>query len=121
MISRFPGRDVDVERLRRIASGNGEALTELFDLHSPVVLGLLVRILGSRSEAEEALQEVFLQVWTRADRYDPASSTPRGWMLTFARERAVERLRHREHPPGRTWNRADNLGDLADPRSDDGD
>lgn len=126
MTSRFPGRDVDVERLRRIASGDGEALTELFDLHSPVVLGLLVRILGSRSEAEEALQEVFLQVWTRADRYDPASSTPRGWMLAFARERAVERLRHRERlrqreNPGRTWNRADNRGDLADTRSDDGD
>lgn len=104
MIARFPGRDVDVERLRRIASGDGGALAEVFDLHSPVVLGLLVRILGSRGDAEEALQEVFLQVWTRADRYDPASSTPLGWILAFARERALERLRYREQRsrPGRT-------------------
>lgn len=100
LISRLPGGDVDVARLRRIASGDGAALAEVFDHHSPVLLGLLVRILGSRSEAEEALQEVFQQVWARADRYDPASSTPRGWMLAFARECAIERLRHREHQKG---------------------
>lgn len=110
MISRFRGGDVDVERLRRIASGDAKALAEVFDLHSPMVLGLLVRILGSRHEAEDALQEVFLQVWTRAGRYDPASSTPRGWVLAFARESALERLRERERfghreqrsRPGRT-------------------
>lgn len=89
-------------RLRRIASGDGEALAEVFDHHSPVLLGLLVRILGSRSEAEEVLQEVFQQIWARADRYDPASSTPRGWMLAFARERAVERLLDREQPRDQT-------------------
>lgn len=100
MISRFQGGDADVARLRRIASGDSEALAEVFDHHSPVLLGLLVRILGSQSEAEEALQEVFQQVWARADRYDPAGSTPRGWMLSFARERAVERLRHREQKTG---------------------
>ena len=109
MSQRFRGGDVDVERLRRIASGDGKALAEVFDLHSPVVLGLLVRILGSRNEAEDVLQEVFLQVWARAERFDPASSTPRGWVLAFARQRAIERLRDRERfgreqrsRPGRT-------------------
>jgi DNA-directed RNA polymerase specialized sigma24 family protein len=100
MTLRFPGGDVDVARLRRIASGDGEALAEVFDAHSPVLLGLLVRILGSRSEAEEALQEVFQQVWAQADDYDPVRSTPLGWMLAFARERAIQRLRHREQKTG---------------------
>lgn len=93
-----PERD-DTVLLRRIAAGDGEALTELFDRHSPVVLGLLVRIVGSsagRAEAEEVLQEVFLQAWMQADRYDEERATPRGWLLMLARSRALDRLRRRE-------------------------
>jgi RNA polymerase sigma-70 factor (ECF subfamily) len=82
--------------VHRIASGDGDALTRLFDLHSSVTLGLLVRILGDRAEAEEVLQEVFLQVWTQADRYDAARSSPRGWLLMLARSRALDRLRRRD-------------------------
>jgi RNA polymerase sigma-70 factor (ECF subfamily) len=86
----------DNDLLRRIAAGDGDALTRLFDLHSPVALGLLVRILGDRAEAEEVLQEVFLQVWTQADRYDASRSSARGWLLMLARSRALDRLRRRE-------------------------
>ena len=82
--------------IRRIASGDGEALTRLFDLHSSVSLGLLVRILGDRAEAEEVLQEVFLQVWTQADRYDAERCSPRGWLLMLTRSRALDRLRRRD-------------------------
>lgn len=84
--------------MRRIAAGEGRALAEAFDLHSPVVLGMLVRLLGRLPEAEEILQEVFLQVWTQADRYDPARETPRGWILRLARSRALDRLRSRSNP-----------------------
>lgn len=80
----------------RIAGGDGQAFARIFELHSPVTLGLLVRILGRRSEAEEVLQEVFLQVWTQADRYEASRSTPRGWILMLARSRALDRLRRRE-------------------------
>lgn len=91
-----PPEDDDAELVRRIADGDGDALAQLFDLHSPVVLGLLSRMLGARSEAEEVLQEAFLQVWTQADRYDPARSSARGWILMLARSRALDRLRRRE-------------------------
>lgn len=86
----------DAELVRRIADGDGEALERLFDLHSPVALGLLTRILGGRSAAEEVLQEAFLQVWTQADRYDPGRSSVRGWVLMLARSRALDRLRRRD-------------------------
>jgi RNA polymerase sigma-70 factor (ECF subfamily) len=86
----------EIELMRRIGAGEGEALAEVFDLCSPLVLGLLFRILGRRSEAEEILQEVFLQVWTQADRYDPQRSSPRGWILMLARSRALDRIRRRE-------------------------
>jgi RNA polymerase sigma-70 factor (ECF subfamily) len=85
----------DVDLLRRIATGDGDALARLFDLHSPVALGLLVRMLGDRAEAEEVLQEAFLQVWMQADRYDPERSSPRGWVLMLARSRALDHLRRR--------------------------
>lgn len=88
--------DTEPALIHRIASGDGDALTRLFDLHSPVALGLLVRILGDRAEAEEVLQEVFLQVWTQADRYDAARCSPRGWLLMLTRSRALDRLRRRE-------------------------
>ena len=86
----------EIELMRRIVAGEGGALAEMFDLHSPLVLGLLFRILGRRSEAEEILQEVFLQVWTQADRYEPERASPRGWILMLARSRALDRLRRRE-------------------------
>jgi RNA polymerase sigma-70 factor, ECF subfamily len=80
----------------RISAGDQQAFARFFDLHSPTVLGLLFRILGGRGEAEEVLQEVFLQVWQQADRYEPGRSTPRGWVLMLARSRALDRLRRRE-------------------------
>jgi RNA polymerase sigma-70 factor (ECF subfamily) len=86
----------DVLLLGRVQGGDREAFAALFDRHAPVVLGLLVRILGSRPEAEEVLQEVFLQAWRQAARYDPGRSTPRGWLLVLARSRALDLVRSRE-------------------------
>lgn len=93
MNQRTPLSETDL--LRRIATGDGDALSRVFELHSPVVLGLLVRMLGGRAEAEEVLQEVFLQVWMQADRYEESRSSPRGWILMLARSRALDRLRRR--------------------------
>src|SRR5258708_23985065 len=85
----------DLQLMSRVAARDGVAFTRLFELHAPVTLGLLSRILARRMEAEEVLQEVFLQVWTQADRYDAERSTPRGWILMLARSRALDRLRRR--------------------------
>lgn len=93
---RDPRLAEDVLLLGRVQGGDREAFAALFDRHAPVVLGLLVRILGSRPEAEEVLQEVFLQAWRQAARYDPGRSTPRGWLLVLARSRALDVVRSRE-------------------------
>lgn len=86
----------DRELMSRVAARDGAAFARLFELHAPVALGLLDRILGGRGEAEEVLQEVFLQVWMQADRYQADRSSPRGWLLMMARSRALDRLRRRE-------------------------
>jgi RNA polymerase sigma-70 factor (ECF subfamily) len=89
--------DPDPDRLRlllaRIAQGDAEAFAELFDHASPRVLGLLIQMLGDRGEAEEVLQEVFLQLWRQPGAYDPRRGSARGYLLLLARSRALDRLR----------------------------
>jgi RNA polymerase sigma-70 factor (ECF subfamily) len=87
---------LDRDLMTRVAARDGAAFARLFEVHGPLTLGVLLRILSRRSEAEEVLQEVFLQVWMQADRYDEVRSTPRGWILMLARSRALDRLRRRD-------------------------
>jgi RNA polymerase sigma-70 factor (ECF subfamily) len=82
--------------LERIVRRDEAAFTELFDRLSPLVLGFLIRLLGRRDEAEEVLQEVFLQVWHQASRYVPERATAKGWIFLIARSRALDTIRSRE-------------------------
>lgn len=92
----MPGPELqDAVLLGRVARGDPAAFATLFDRHSSAVLGLLVRMLGRRPEAEELLQDVFLQVWREAGRYRPEAASPRGWLLMMARSRALDRIRSR--------------------------
>jgi RNA polymerase sigma-70 factor (ECF subfamily) len=89
-----PERDTsDAELLRAIARGDEAALASLYDRYASILLGLVLRILHSRGEAEDVLQEVFLQVWRRAGDFDEARGRPFTWLVTLARSRAIDRLR----------------------------
>ena len=81
--------------IRRLGRGDHQALGEFYDLYAGLVNGLAVRILRDRAEAEDAVQEVFVQVWQQASRFDPARGTPEAWLCTMARSRALDRLRRR--------------------------
>lgn len=85
----------DHDLLRRVAAGDREAFAGLYDRYAPRMLGLIVRILGNRTEAEDVLQDALLQVWGSAGRYDPDRSPADVWLLLIARSRAVDRLRKR--------------------------
>ena len=86
----------DLDLLRGIARGDQADFADLFDRYGGKVLGLLVRMLGRRPDAEEVLQEVFLQVWQRAGDYRPERSSPKTWLFLLARSRALDRIRSRE-------------------------
>lgn len=86
-------RNSDHALLARIAAADAEALSLLYDRHASVVLGVLTRMLGGGGEAEEVLQEVFLQVWRQAGRFRPELASPRGWLLMMARSRALDRIK----------------------------
>lgn len=77
----------------RLAEGDSAALEEIYKATRVKLFGICFRILGDRKEAEDALQDVYVNLWKRADRYDPARASPISWLATFARNRAVDRLR----------------------------
>ncbi|HEX6729230.1 MAG TPA: sigma-70 family RNA polymerase sigma factor, partial [Pyrinomonadaceae bacterium] len=84
----------DVELLRAVAHGDEHALAEIYDRYRIILFGLLVRILNSREEAEDVLQEVFLQVWRQAGDFDEKRGKPFTWLVTLARSRGIDRLRN---------------------------
>ncbi len=88
-----PVQDADVALLNAIARGDEEALASLYDRYRLILFGLIQRILHSRPEAEDVLQEVFLQVWQKAADFDQARGRPFTWLVTLARSRAIDRLR----------------------------
>ena len=79
--------------LRATARGDEAAFASLYDRFSPILFGLLLRILHSRAEAEDVLQEVFLQVWQQAHAFDVSRGRAFTWLVTLARSRAIDRLR----------------------------
>jgi RNA polymerase sigma-70 factor (ECF subfamily) len=83
----------DIALLDRIVARDERAVGELYDTHSRLLYGLILRILRDRSEAEEVLQEVFVQVWTRAETYNVGLGSPAAWLVRIARNRAIDRLR----------------------------
>lgn len=91
----------DLVLLGGVAAGDEAAFGELFDRYAPTVLGFLVQMLRDRAQAEEILQETFLQAWEQADRYRSGGASPRGWLLMIARSRALDRVRSRRSREGR--------------------
>ncbi|MDP3951053.1 ECF RNA polymerase sigma factor SigK [Microbacterium sp.] len=85
--------DLAADLLVRVAGGDQRAFADLYDLLSSRVFGLILRVLVNRSQSEEVLQEVFLEVWQSAGRFAPNKGQGRTWILTIAHRRAVDRVR----------------------------
>jgi RNA polymerase sigma-70 factor (ECF subfamily) len=85
--------DNPVALLRQMVSGDGEAFRRFYDRYASLVYTFAFRLLGSRSDAEDLLQEVFLQVWRQAQSYSPERGSPEAWLITMTRSRAIDKLR----------------------------
>ena len=83
----------DADLLERVAAGDQAALSSLYDRYSGMLLGLARRVLHSTEDAEEVLQEAFVQVWQQARRYDRRKSAVSTWLVLLTRSRAIDRLR----------------------------
>lgn len=100
--------------LPRVALGDRTAFDRLYALAAPKLFGVCLRILNERSEAEDVLQETFVKIWSRADRYAQSEASALGWLCAIARNAAIDRIRARQKPA----QPIDEAFDLADDKPD---
>ena len=86
---------LDQEMIARIGHRDQSAFSALYDRLSGPLYSLAMKMLGDHSEAQDALQEVFLQIWSRAATYDPEQSSVFSWTVLLTRSRVIDRLRAR--------------------------
>ena len=83
------------ELLQRTGQGDRAAFRELYSATSSKLMGVVVRILRSRSDAGDVLQDVYLKVWTNSGSFAPESGSAMGWLISIARNRSIDIIRAR--------------------------
>lgn len=88
--------------LKQIGQGDKASLAELYDRYSTVLYSVALRILNNQAEAEDLIQEVFVQIWDKASLYDSSRGKPLTWVMSMTRNKSIDRLRalqrrHRLH------------------------
>src|SRR5947208_3257656 len=79
-----------------IQSGDADALSQLYDRYSGIEKALVLRIIHNDTEADDLLQEVFMEIWNQAKNFSAEKGKPLGWMVTLTRRRAIDALRKRQ-------------------------
>ena len=88
-----------IQLIKKIVLKDKEAFGRFYDLLSPLAFPLIFRILRSKPDAEEILQDVFYYVWEKAANFNSSRGNPQAWVITIARSRAIDRLRSRQRIP----------------------
>ena len=86
----------DGELISKVSKRDRQSFDLFYDRYSQIIFNLCVRILRDTAEAEDVLQEIFVQVWREAERFDPTRASAKTWLFTIARSRALDRYRSRK-------------------------
>jgi RNA polymerase sigma-70 factor (ECF subfamily) len=86
----------DEELMEGIQNERSECLAELYYRHSSILRGVIFHVLHDHFEADDVLQETFMEIWVQAKAFSPEKGQPLGWMITMTRRRSIDRLRKRE-------------------------
>ena len=86
----------DEALMKAVSRRRYDALAELYDRHGKRLRATIDGVVHEEAEADDVLQEIFIQIWEEAGRYSPRAGKPLGWMVTIARRRAIDRLRRRQ-------------------------
>lgn len=95
----MPDERDDAELVRRIARDDTDALRTLYERYGTIVFGMAYRMLGDRQSAEECTQDVFVAIWRTAQAYEAERGRVSSWLVTIARNRAVDLVRRRAARP----------------------
>lgn len=102
----------EIELLARVVLRDRDAFRRLYDATSPRVFSVALSMLNNRVEAEEVLQETYLKVWHSADMFDASRGDPTGWIVSMARNRAIDLIRRRR-PEVRIASNAEQTEEVA--------
>jgi RNA polymerase sigma-70 factor, ECF subfamily len=86
----------DEALMKAVSRRRHDALAELYDRYGKRLRATIDGVVHEEAEADDVLQEIFIQIWEEAGRYSPKAGKPLGWMVTIARRRAIDRLRRRQ-------------------------
>jgi RNA polymerase sigma-70 factor, ECF subfamily len=107
----------DSALIAKMRTGDESALSALYDRYSPMLFGMLSRVLNDHQAAEEVLQDLFLQLWRNAGRFDPSRGSLPAWLMVIGRNRAISRLRGRRDREMLEENEGDFAGTFASSQS----
>lgn len=88
-----PDPTIALHLIQQVAKQDRDAFSQLYDRFSTLVFTLAMRMLKARSDAEDLLQEVFVQVWRQAQNYSAERGSPEAWIINIARSRAIDKIR----------------------------
>jgi RNA polymerase sigma-70 factor (ECF subfamily) len=91
-----PGAPNDFELMKRIQERDPDALSQLYDRYSGILKALILRVIHNEAEADDLLQEIFMEIWNQARNFSAQKGKPLGWMVTLARRRAIDGLRKKQ-------------------------
>src|SRR5262245_39033519 len=91
-----PGAPSDFELMKGIQAGDADALSQLYDRYNGILKALILRVIHNEAEADDLLQEIFMEIWNQAKNFSEQKGKPLGWMVTLARRRAIDGLRKKQ-------------------------
>ena len=91
-----PGAPSDLELMQAIQAEDPEALSQLYDRYNGIIKALILRVVHNEAEADDLLQEIFMEIWNQAKNFSAQKGKPLGWMVTLARRRAIDGLRKKQ-------------------------
>jgi RNA polymerase sigma-70 factor (ECF subfamily) len=91
-----PGAPSDFELMKAIQADDPDALSQLYDRYNGILKALILRVIHNEAEADDLLQEIFMEIWNQAKNFSAQKGKPLGWMVTLARRRAIDGLRKKQ-------------------------
>src|SRR6202521_5771950 len=91
-----PGAPTDLELMHAIQKEDPEALSVLYDRYNGILKALILRVIHNEAEADDLLQEIFMEIWKQAKNFSAQKGKPLGWMVTLTRRRAIDALRKKQ-------------------------
>ena len=90
------GAPTDLELMAGLQAEDPEALSQLYDRYNGIIKALILRVIHNEAEADDLLQEIFMEIWNQAKNFSAQKGKPLGWMVTLARRRAIDGLRKKQ-------------------------